>query len=106
MELTPSPSPETPQAALRMRDLTAGTQLSRQAIHFYMAEGLLPPALSSGRNKALYGPEHLERLHWIQKLQRDHFLSLTAIKSVLNGEDAEGFTPEQQQLLQQMAIGF
>ena len=102
MELSPNPSPDAPPGALRMRDVTAGTQLSRQAIHFYIAEGLLPPPLSSGRNKALYGPEHLERLHWIQKLQRDHFLSLTAIKSVLNGEDAEGFSPEQQQLLRRV----
>jgi DNA-binding transcriptional MerR regulator len=87
---------------LKMRDLTAGAQLSRQAIHFYISEGLLPPPVKSGRNMAVYGPEHLERLHWIQKLQRDHFLSLNAIKSVLNGENAEEFSPEQQQLLRRV----
>lgn len=102
METRPAPAASAPTQALKMRDLTAHTQLSRQAIHFYIAEGLLPPPIRSGRNTAVYGREHLERLHWIQKLQRDHFLSLTAIKSVLNGEDADGFTPEQQQWLRRV----
>ena len=91
-----------PRRALKMRDLTAGAQLSRQAIHFYIAEGLLPPPVSSGRNMAVYSEEHLERLHWIQKLQREHFLTLNAIKSVLNGDDIEAFSPEQQQLLRRV----
>ncbi|MEY3658813.1 MAG: hypothetical protein RL425_1574 [Pseudomonadota bacterium] len=101
MDKAPNPIADAPRA-LKMRDLTAGTQLSRQAIHFYISEGLLPPPIRSGRNMAVYGPEHLERLHWIQKLQRDHFLSLNAIKSVLNGEEADGFSPEQQQLLRRV----
>jgi DNA-binding transcriptional MerR regulator len=102
MDIAPVPTTDAPRLALKMRDLTAGTQFSRQAIHFYMAEGLLPPPIRSGRNMAVYAPEHLERLHWIKKLQRDHFLSLSAIKSVLNGEDVDGFSPEQQQLLRRV----
>ncbi len=85
-----------------MRDLTAGAQLTRQAIHFYIAEGLLPPPVSSGRNMAVYSEEHLQRLQWIQKLQREHFLSLNAIKSVLNGEDIAAFSPEQKQVLRRV----
>jgi DNA-binding transcriptional MerR regulator len=87
---------------LRMRDLTREAQLSRQAIHFYISEGLLPPPVSTGRNAAAYSAEHLERLQWIQKLQREHFLSLNAIRAVLNGEDIEGFSPEQKQLLRRV----
>jgi DNA-binding transcriptional MerR regulator len=85
-----------------MRDLTAGAKLSRQAIHHYIGEGLLPPPVKSGRNSAVYSEEHLERLAWIQKLQREHFLSLTAIRSVLNGEDVEAFSPEQKQVLRRV----
>jgi len=92
----PAPRP------LRMRDLTREAQLSRQAIHFYMAEGLLPPPVSTGRNVAAYSREHLERLQWIQKLQREHFLSLNAIRAVLNGEAVDGFSPEQQQVLRRL----
>ena len=87
---------------LRMRDLTTRAQLSRQAIHQYIGEGLLPPPVKSGRNSAVYSEEHLERLEWIQKLQREHFLSLAAIKSVLNGEDVEAFSPEQKQVLRRV----
>jgi DNA-binding transcriptional MerR regulator len=103
-KLSPSTSISSHAARrlLRMRDLTAGAQLSRQAIHFYIAEGLLPPAVSSGRNMAVYSEEHLQRLHWIQKLQREHFLSLNAIKGVLNGEDIEAFSPEQKQVLRRV----
>lgn len=82
-----------------MRDLTKDAGLSRQAIHSYIAEGLLPPPVSTGRNNAIYSDEHRERLHWIQKLQREHFLSLNAIKAVLNGEAIEAFSQEQRQLL-------
>jgi DNA-binding transcriptional MerR regulator len=102
MDIASAPTNDLPPRALKMRDLTAGTQFSRQAIHFYIAEGLLPPPIRSGRNTAVYAPEHLERLHWIKKLQRNHFLSLSAIKSVLNGEDVDGFSPQQQQLLRRV----
>jgi len=87
---------------LRMRDLTKEAGLSRQAIHFYIDEGLLPPPAKKARNSALYSREHLERLRWIQRLQREHFLSLNAIKSVLSGEDIEEFTPQQKALLRRV----
>ncbi|MGD9964897.1 MAG: MerR family transcriptional regulator [Hyphomonadaceae bacterium] len=87
---------------LRMRDLTKEAGLSRQAIHFYIDQGLLPPPDRKGRNSAVYSWEHLERLRWIQRLQRDHFLSLNAIKSVLSGEGIEEFTPKQKALLRRV----
>jgi DNA-binding transcriptional MerR regulator len=102
MDSEAMPAADAPNRPLRMRDLTAGSRLSRQAIHHYIGEGLLPPPVKSGRNSAVYSEEHLERLEWIQKLQREHFLSLTAIKSVLNGDDVEAFSPEQKQVLRRV----
>lgn len=87
---------------LRMRDLTKEAGLSRQAIHFYIDEGLLPPPAKKGRNSAVYSREHLERLRWIQRLQREHFFSLNAIKSVLSGEDLDEFTPQQKALVRRV----
>jgi len=92
----------TEPRALRMRDLTADAGLSRQAIHFYIEEGLLPPPRKKGRNTAQYTQEHLERLRWIQRLQQEHFLSLSAIKAVFDGEDSDGFTPQQRTLLRRV----
>jgi|1048.fasta_scaffold06812_2 DNA-binding transcriptional MerR regulator len=87
---------------LRMRDLTEDVGLTRQAIHFYIDEGLLPPPASKRRNSAIYSQVHLERLRWIRRLQSEHFLSLSAIKSVLNGEDLKDFTPQQKELLRRV----
>ncbi len=78
-----------PDSPLRMRALCEATGLSRQTIHFYIKEGLLPPGEKTGRNTALYGPVHLARLRQIQRLQDEHFLPLKAIKSILDDQTAE-----------------
>jgi DNA-binding transcriptional MerR regulator len=83
---------------LRMKDLCAETGLPRQAIHFYIQQGLLPAGHKTGRNMALYGPEHVERLKLIKKLQHERFLPLKAIKALLDGQE-EHFAPAQRNLL-------
>jgi DNA-binding transcriptional MerR regulator len=84
--------------AYRMKDLCESTGLPRQAIHFYIQQGLLPPGRKTGRNMAWYTEEHLERLHLIKKLQHERFLPLKAIKALFDGEDG-GFSPRQHAFL-------
>lgn len=84
--------------AYRMKDLCEGTGLPRQAIHFYIQQGLLPPGRKTGRNMAWYSEEHLERLHLIKKLQHERFLPLKAIKALFDGEDGV-FSPRQHAFL-------
>lgn len=79
---------------LRMKDLSEATGLQRQAIHFYIKEGLLPPGEKSSRNMAWYGQVHLDRLALIKRLQHERFLPLKAIKAVL-GEQDDHFGPDQ-----------
>ncbi|TNF30340.1 MAG: MerR family transcriptional regulator [Deltaproteobacteria bacterium] len=86
---------------LRMKDLCSATGLQRQAIHFYIKEGLLPPGRKTGRNMAYYGPVHLERLELVRRLQEERFLPLKAIKAVLDGGDGQ-YTPEQRQWLRDL----
>lgn len=87
-----------PSARYRVAELSKRTGLSRQTIHFYVQQGLLPPGQKSGRTNAWYGPEHLERLETIRRLQSDHFLPLKAVRAVL--ENAEGgFTAAQRRQL-------
>jgi len=83
---------------LRMKDLCTATGLERQAIHFYIQQGLLPPGKKTGRNMAWYSDEHLQRLQLIKKLQHERFLPLKAIKAILDGRE-ESFAPEQHQFL-------
>ena len=82
----------------RMRDLCEATGLPRQAIHFYIQQGLLPPGRKTGRNMAWYTEEHLERLRLIKKLQHEQFLPLKAIKALFDGEDGV-FSPRQHAFL-------
>jgi len=76
----------SPTTRLRMKDLCAQTGLSRQAIHFYIQQGLVPEGHKTGRNMAWYGPEHVERVLLIRRLQEERFLPLKAIRALLGGE--------------------
>jgi DNA-binding transcriptional MerR regulator len=73
-------------APLRMKDLCAQTGLSRQAIHFYIQQGVVPEGRKTGRNMAWYGPEHVERLLLVRRLQEERFLPLKAIRALLGGD--------------------
>jgi len=84
--------------SFRMKDLCEASGLPRQAIHFYIQQGLLPPGRKTGRNMAWYTDEHIERLRLIKKLQHEQFLPLKAIKALFDGEDGV-FSPRQHAFL-------
>jgi DNA-binding transcriptional MerR regulator len=82
----------------KMRDLCRLTGMPRQAIHFYIQQGLVPPGHKTGRNTARYGEVHVERIRVVRQLQNERFMPLKAIRAVLDGRD-DAFTPEQRSLL-------
>lgn len=90
----PPRGPDGAPWSYRMKDLCEATGLGRQAIHFYIKEGLLPAGLKSSRNMAWYGEVHLERLRLVRRLQEERFLPLRAIKAFFDGEQ-DHFTPAQ-----------
>ena len=98
---TPARAP-APGASLRMRDLVRESGLPRETIHFYIHQGLLPKAVKTGRNTALYTTEHVARLRQIRELQERQFLPLKAIRAVLDETAEEGFTPEQEDLVRRV----
>ncbi|MGH7287640.1 MAG: MerR family transcriptional regulator [Myxococcota bacterium] len=99
----PGRSPEPTHAlALRMRDLVRESGLPRETIHFYLKHKLLPPGRKTGRNTAVYGPAHVDRLRRIRELQARQFLPLKAIRAILEGTTEPGFTPEQKDLLKRV----
>jgi DNA-binding transcriptional MerR regulator len=85
----------------RMKDLCDRTGMPRQAIHFYIQQGLLPQGKKTGRNMAYYGEEHVQRVLLIRKLQHERFLPLKAIKVLLD-EQTSGFTREQLSFLEDL----
>jgi DNA-binding transcriptional MerR regulator len=82
----------------RMKDLCDQTGLSRQVIHFYIEQGLVPEGQKSGRNMAWYAESHIERIRLIRQLQHERFLPLRAIRAVLEEENDE-LSAEQRRLL-------
>lgn len=97
-----SPLKPRTEPPFRIKDLVDLTGVSKEAIRFYLTEGLLPPPEKSARNMAWYGKRHVELLQQIKKLQQEHFLSLKAIKIVLSGRGDGEFTDAQLESLQRI----
>jgi DNA-binding transcriptional MerR regulator len=93
----------TEGAPYRMRDLVRLTGIPRETIYHYLTRRILPPAIKTGRNTALYTEEHLRKLRRIRELQ-GRFLPLRAIREVLEEETepSADFTPEQRAFLKRM----
>ncbi|MFP6816953.1 MAG: MerR family transcriptional regulator [Pseudomonadales bacterium] len=72
---------------LKMKDLEARTGVSRESIHFYLREGLLPEPARPKRNVAHYSEEHVVRIKVIKRLQEERFLPLGVIKTMFNDAD-------------------
>ena len=75
-------------APLKMKDLEAQTDVSREAIHFYLREGLLPEPERPKRNVAHYNAGHVQRIKLIKRLQEERFLPLSVIKQMLEQAEA------------------
>jgi len=87
--------------SLRMKDLCDASGLSRQVIHFYIREGLVPAGGKATRNSAFYGEIHVDRIALVRRLQTERFLPLRAIRAVLD-EPGGPFTPEQREWLDEL----
>jgi DNA-binding transcriptional MerR regulator len=72
---------------LRMKELTEATGLPKSAILHYVACGLLPEPLRTGRNMAYYDPSCVERLNFIKSMQGRYSFPLSKIKTLLAGKD-------------------
>ncbi len=89
----------------RMRDLIRESGLPRKTIHYYISEGLLPTPRKSGRNSALYGVEHLERLKQISELREQQFLPIKAIKAIYDVESDIDLSEQQMKYLRGLGLG-
>ena len=75
------------QARLKMKDLEVQTGVSREAIHFYLREGLLPQPQRPKKIVAHYSDEHVVRIRTIKQLQKERSLSLESIRAILDQFD-------------------
>jgi DNA-binding transcriptional MerR regulator len=68
---------------LRIGDLIKITGVTRETIHYYTREGLLPKPHKTSRNQAEYNEEHVKRIRMIKELQDKLFLPLSTIKKII-----------------------
>ncbi len=73
---------------LKMKDLEHSTGVGREAIRFYIREGLLPKPERPGRNVAWYDDSFIERIQLIKRLQQERFLPLSVIKGIVGAASA------------------
>lgn len=83
------------EGCLKMKELEARTGVGREAIRFYIREGMLPEPEKPRRNVAYYSEEHVRRLLLIRQLKEDREMSLARIKHVLDSKDFESLTRDQ-----------
>jgi DNA-binding transcriptional MerR regulator len=67
---------------MRLAELVRLSGVPRSTIKFYIRSGLLPAGEPKGRNQALYGARHLERLELIRALREVAGLPLDVITRV------------------------
>jgi DNA-binding transcriptional MerR regulator len=75
---------------LKMKDLEAQTGVGREAIRYYISEGLLPEPEKPKRNVAYYSQEHVVRIRAIKHLQERRYLPLSVIRTVLEHDGPDG----------------
>ncbi|MBV1886604.1 MAG: MerR family transcriptional regulator [Parvibaculaceae bacterium] len=76
---------------MKMKELEQRTGIGREAIRFYIREGLLEEPERPKKNVAIYTENHVKRILLIKKLQDERFLPLNVIRDVLEqGRAAKG----------------
>lgn len=81
---------------MKIRDLVKHTGVTKETVHYYIREGLLPKPRKQGRNIADYDESYVERIHFIKELQESYFFPLGVIKNILKNQKR---SPEVQSFL-------
>ena len=68
----------------KMSELSRISSTPIPTIRYYIKEGLLPPAIKTGKTFAYYTDDHLARLQLIKKLRTEEQRSLISIKDELD----------------------
>src|SRR5207248_679559 len=69
---------------LKMKELAEASGVSAGTIKHYLREGLLPEPVKTSRNMAYYGPEFVDRIKLIKRLQEERFMPLRVIRQVID----------------------
>lgn len=76
-----------------MKELVEATGVPKSTILHYLNQGLLPEPIKTSPNMAYYPPQIIDRIRFIQHMQRHHRLSLSEIKQVLEAKVGDADLP-------------
>ncbi len=82
---------------MKISELVKRTQVSKETVHYYIREGLLPRPRKLAKNVADYNESYVERIRVIKELQDHRYLPLAVIKKILKHGKA---SPERESILQ------
>ncbi|MFP4650593.1 MAG: MerR family transcriptional regulator [Desulfobacterales bacterium] len=68
---------------MKIGELVKKTGVSKETIHYYIREGVLPKPPKTGKNKADYGWHYVEQIRLIKALRRNYFLPISVIKKLI-----------------------
>lgn len=88
----------------RVGELSRLTDVSVQTIRFYVMQGLLPAPVKTSRNMGWYSEDHARLLTLIQKLQRERFLPLKTIRTLVLANQTLEFTGDDQERLEHLRM--
>jgi len=74
---------------MRIKELIEATGTSRQTIHYYVREGLMPRPKKTSRNQAVYNQVHIDRIQLIKELHEQFFLPLATIKKIFQKQKSD-----------------
>jgi DNA-binding transcriptional MerR regulator len=77
---------QSSKPGLQMKEVVEATGVPKSTILHYLNQGLLPEPIKTSPNMAYYDPTCIERIRYIQHLQRRHRLSLSEIQQVLESK--------------------
>ncbi|MCB2193083.1 MAG: MerR family transcriptional regulator [Deltaproteobacteria bacterium] len=84
---------DTAPLGLRMNQLMAATGLPKSTLLYYVEQGLLPQPVKTSPNMAYYDEACVERARLIKRIQTQHRLPLSKIRTILDaqaqGQDTE-----------------
>lgn len=90
---SPALPPAKGEALMRVGELAKAVGKTVRAMHLYEELGLLEPRARSEGGFRLYGPEAVDRIHWIVKLQAIGF-TLAEIQGFVKDFQSAGSAPE------------
>jgi len=68
---------------VKLAELAKATGVTKDTIHYYLREGLLPKPRFRSKRLADYDQRHIDQINYIRELQEKHDLPISVIKQIL-----------------------